>query len=273
MSKYRSVSNCGSAIGEAIGASMEKALAEKLMEVANLYGYHYVTSGVVETKSGKRAKKLLMSDNNGNQYNIDGVLANENMQPLILFESKYIRYQKHNRDKASWICHAHSGIRRRYHSIRSSIAVLAGSWSNSSQAMLTSNDINLFFIPFEFICELLSELDIDFNWGEKESTKAKDAWYKYNNLTTAQKDYIGIQMVSLIEENLCSLIENILDDTIDREITKIVVEIVSNLGEIKFFEFDNVESALLFLSQDDLKGAFFTADSLSLFDASPTFDT
>ncbi|MDB9490352.1 hypothetical protein PN478_07450 [Dolichospermum circinale CS-534/05] len=50
MSKYRSVSNCGSAIGEAIGASMEKALAEKLMEVANLYGYHYVTSGVVETK-------------------------------------------------------------------------------------------------------------------------------------------------------------------------------------------------------------------------------
>lgn len=272
MSKYRSVTNCGSAIGEAIGASMEKALAEKLVEAANLYGYHYVTSGVVETKSGTRAKKLLMSDNYGNQYNIDGVLANENMQPLILFESKYIRYKKHNRDKASWICHAHSAIRRRYHSIRSSIAILAGSWSNSSQAMLTSNDINLFFIPFEFICELLAELDIDFNWEEKDSKKAKDAWYKYNNLTEEHRLSIGRKMVALIEDNLSSLIENILDDTINREVTKIVVELVSNLGEIKFFEFDNVESALLFLSQDDLKGVFLTTDSLSLFDSVPTFD-
>ena len=88
------VANPGSALGEAIGTSMEKALETLVNEIANRYGYHYLTSGVRETKSGKKAKKLLMSDNFGNEYNIDGVLANQSMQPLIIFESKYIRYTK-----------------------------------------------------------------------------------------------------------------------------------------------------------------------------------
>jgi hypothetical protein len=150
------VANPGSAIGEAIGASMEKALKVLLTDVADQYGCHYLTSGVRKTKAGKKAKKLLMSDNFGNEYDIDGVIANESMQPLILFESKYIRYKKHNRDKGSWVCTAHSAVRRRYHSIRSSIAILAGSWSISSVAMMQSHDINMFFIPFDFVCTLLA---------------------------------------------------------------------------------------------------------------------
>jgi len=267
-----SVENFGSAIGEAIGASMEKALEEKLIEIADLYGCHYLTSGVRNTKSGRKVKKLLMSDNYGNEYDIDGVFANENMRPLILFESKYIRYKKHNRDKASWICNAHSAVRRRYHSIRSSIAVLAGNWSGSSQAMMKSNDINLFFVPFELICALLLEVGIEFYWGEKEKIKAKDAWYKYNNLTFEQKTLIGRKMVSLIEVQLISLIENILDESIERQVKKIVVEIVSSLGEVKVFEFNTIDNALEFLGQDDLKNVFLITDSLSLFDPPPIFD-
>ena len=272
MSEYKLVENPGSAIGEAIGSCMEEALAEKLIEVADSYSCHYLTSGVRNTKSGVKVKKLLMSDNYGNEYDIDGVFANENMQPLILFESKYIRYKKHNRDKGSWICNAHSAVRRRYHSIRSSIAILAGNWSGSSQAMMKSYDINLFFIPFEFICELLLEVDIDFNWGEKEKEKAKSAWYKYNDLSNDKKKSIGKKMVALIEEDLISLIENILDESIEREIKKIVVEIVSSLGEVKLFEFNSVEEALDFLEQDNLKSLFLITDSLSLFEPPPNFD-
>lgn len=51
-------------------------------------------------------KKLLLYDNYGNDYNIDGVITDESMRPIILFESKDIRYKKHNRDKGSWICNA-----------------------------------------------------------------------------------------------------------------------------------------------------------------------
>ncbi len=81
------------------------------------------------------------------------------MQPLIIFESKYIRYTKHNRYKASWICNAHSAIRKRYHSIRSSIAILAGNWSQPSLAMMKSFDIIIFIIPFEVISNLLKEFE------------------------------------------------------------------------------------------------------------------
>lgn len=272
MSDYKLISNSGSAIGEAIGASMEKALEKKLIEIADLYGCYYLTSGVRNTKNGAKVKKLLMSDNYGNEYDIDGILANENMQPLILFESKYIRYKKHNRDKGSWICTAHSAVRRRYHSIRSSIAILAGNWSSSSQAMMRSNDINLFLIPFDFLCELLDEVGIDFNWGEKEKEKAIAAWHKYNTLSEDEINNIGREMVASIEDNLVPLIQNILDESIERRVEKIVVEIVSNLGEVKVFEFNSVESALDFLQQEDLKSLFLTSDSLSLFDPPPIFE-
>ncbi len=94
MTDYRNVANPGSAIGEAIGASMEKASERILIEIADSYGCHYLTSGVRKTKAGNKAKKLLMSDNYGNEYDIDGVIANESLQPLIIFESKYIRYKK-----------------------------------------------------------------------------------------------------------------------------------------------------------------------------------
>ncbi|OCR02385.1 hypothetical protein BCD67_01420 [Oscillatoriales cyanobacterium USR001] len=79
---------------------------------------------------------------------------------------------------------------------------------------MKSYDINLFFVPFEFICELLLEVDIDFNWGEKEKEKAKSAWDKYNDLSNDKKKSIGKKMIALIEEDLISLIGNILDESI-----------------------------------------------------------
>lgn len=241
------VANPGSALGEAIGSSMEDALEALLNDVADKYGYHYLTSGVRKTKSGKKPKKLLMSDNFGNEYDIDGVLANQSMQPLIIFESKYIRYKNHNRDKGSWICNAHSAVRKRYHSIRSSIAILAGNWSGSSQAMMRSSDINLFLIPFDYICEVLSEFGIDFNWEEKDRDKAIRAWENFNKLNSEQKESIGIKMIDSIKDNLGTLIENILDDTVEREVNKVLVELISNLGEVKVYEFESINDALDFL--------------------------
>ena len=266
-----SVSNPGSALGEAIGSSMEDALKELLNEVADKYGYHYLTSGVRKTKNGKKQKRLLMSDKSGNEYNIDGVLANQSMKPLIIFESKYIRYKKHNRDKGSWICHTHSSVRRRYHSIRSSIAILAGNWSVPSQAMMRSNNINLFLILFNYICEILSEFDIDFNWKEKDRDKAMRAWINFNKLNSEERKSIGIKMVDPIKHNLVILIESILDDTVEREVDKVLVELISNLGEVKVYEFESISDALDFLQQDDLKDLFLTTDSDSLFDPPPDF--
>ncbi len=263
----RNISNYGSAIGEAIGAEMQTALNNALTKLADLKSYHFLSTSPIKGK-----KKLLMFDNFGNDYNIDAVLANEEMQPLILFEWKYIRYKKHNRDKASWVCSAHPAIRRRYASIRSSIAVLAGSWSKSSRAMMTSNHINVFLISFERICEILKRYGIDFTWEEKDRQKSKVAWNKFSHLTQKQKAKIGIEMVDYIKDDLQNLILSILDVTKNREIENVRLEFQSNMGEVKEYQFSSIDDAIDFLNNNELNDIFITSDSLTLFDPRPAFD-
>jgi hypothetical protein len=191
------------------------------------------------------------------------------MQPIILLESKYIRYKKHNRDKGSWVCTAHPALRRRYGSIRSSIAVLAGNWSSSSLAMMRSYDINIFLIPFKRIRDLLAGYEIEFDWAEKDRLAAIKAWSKYSALSNEQKSRIGAEMVNFIKKDLGQLVLSILDDTIEREINKVLIELRSNLGEVKEYEFFSVEEAVEFLNMNELKQVFITSDSLTLFDPPP----
>lgn len=271
-SPHYNITNPGSALGEAIGSAMESALQELLTQITDNYSGYYLTAGVRNTRGGKKAKKLLLFDNFGNDYNIDGVIADEAMRPLILIESKYIRYKKHNRDKGSWVCHAHTAIRRRYHSIRSSIAILAGNWSKSSIAMMESHDITIFVIPFDFISSLLDEFGINFRWGEKEQEKAFVAWEMYQQLSAEEKAHIGRAMVQVVEERLATRVAQILDDTVDRMVEKVIIELISNLGEVKLFEFTSVEEAVEFLDQENLENYFVASDSLTLFDPPPLYD-
>ena len=194
------------------------------------------------------------------------------MQPLILVESKYIRYKKHNRDKGSWICTAHSAIRRRYKSVRSSIAVLAGSWSQSSVTMMRSHDITIFMIPFDSICDLLAEYDVDFRWEEKEREKTIAAWQDFQKLTEVDKAQLGQSMIRVIERELRQRIIDIVSDSVEREIDKIVLEIVSNLGEVSIFEFATVVETIEFLEKLDVQTAFIIRDSLTLYDEPPNLN-
>ncbi len=154
MSNNKKVTNGGSAIGEAIGALLEEQVHNVFKEIEERNRVYFLTK-YGKTKSGKESKKLLLSDELGNEYNMDGIIIDEAGYPLMLVESKYIRYKKHNRDKASWICNAHSAVRKNYSSIRSSVAVLAGNWSSTSLAMLASYDVAYFMVPFNAISDIL----------------------------------------------------------------------------------------------------------------------
>jgi len=264
------IQNPGSALGEAIGAEMEKALNSFLTKLVEKQGCHFLSKSPVQNKDGSQ-KKLLMYDKFGTAYNIDAVIANESMQPIILVESKYIRYKKHNRDKGSWVCTAHPAIRRRYASIRSSIAVLAGNWSSSSLTMMKSYDINIFLIPFRRICDLLATHGIDFDWDEKDRVTAIASWNRYLSLTEAQQERIGIEMINVIKNDLERLVLSILDDTVKREIDKVLIELRSNLGEVKAYEFSRIAQAVEFLNTAELKNVFIISDSLTLFDPPSTF--
>ncbi|MGV3345908.1 hypothetical protein ACGVWS_09215 [Enterobacteriaceae bacterium LUAb1] len=262
---YSDVRNPGSALGEAIGHLMEEALGEYIKPLVQEHDCHLITTGPFNKKT-KKYTKLILTDSYGTDYSIDGVVINERSQPIILLESKYIRYKKHNRDKGSWICHAHGSIRNRYTSIRSCIAILAGNWSKTSLKMMISNNINIFHIPFERIADILDEYQINFRWGEKERDIAVEAWNKFMRLSNEEKSDTGKRLIEPVLDDLKDLIDQTLSDETPREISQVMVEIKTTLGEIKRFVFKTKEDALNFLDDFTFDEIMHNAGGFTIFD-------
>lgn len=261
----KEVSNPGSALGEAIGVLIENALNKILEPIARKNDCVYVTTGPKNSRTLKDTK-LLLRDSNGVEYNIDAVIANKKLQPLVLIESKYIRYKKHNRDKGSWVCTAHQALRKRFSSVRSSVAILAGSWSKTSKAMMKSCDVTLFAISFDAICDALKEFAIDFRWDEKDRDKAYAAWNTFVSLQEEKRNAIGSKLVGLISAELYGTISDVLDETIPRAVQQVEIQVTTTLGETKVYMFDSVAKALEFLRGLDEEKILSTENAPSLFD-------
>ena len=165
-SEIKRVSNPSSAIGEAVGKVFEFAVIESLREVVEDRGFDM--------------HPARLTNGTGNTYQIDAVIFDENKAPVVIIEPKYIRYTKHNRDKGSWLCTAHYNLRKTYPTIRKSIAVLGGRWSDKSQALMESFGVHLFHVPFDNFVSALGERGIDFDWPEKGAGELpRQAWEAY----------------------------------------------------------------------------------------------
>jgi hypothetical protein len=265
------VANPGSTLGEAIGALIEQEVNRLLRPIAEENGCVFVAAGRINPKTGK-ATKLLLKDAGGNEYNIDSVIANQRMQPLVLIESKYIRYKKHNRDKGSWICTAHYSLRRTFPSVRKSIAIIAGSWSRSSKAMMESFDVSLFEVGFQTIVDTLARYEIDFAWGEKERDKAMAAWRRWQELSEVEYGEIARTLLSDIEPKLRQALAITLDTAIPREISEIEVTIETNLGESRRYTFDSIAEAVRFLENFDEEEILNNEDSPAMWEVEETID-
>ena len=246
------IANPGSTLGEAVGALVEKEVNRLMRPIAEENGCVYVTAGRPDPRTGRNTK-LLLQDDSGTKFQIDSVIANPQMQPLVLIESKYIRYKKHNRDKGSWICTAHYGLRRAYPSVRQSIAVLAGSWSAPSKAMMRSFDATLFEVGFPRIVNTLADYGIAFDWGEKERDKAMEAWLRWQELRESDYDEMARKLLSEIEPELHETLRVTLDTKIPREIREIEVTLETNLGETRRFVFATIAEAIDFLETLDVE--------------------
>lgn len=240
------VANPASALGEAIGTLLEKEIHHIFRPLAEAHGYIYVTTGL-GNKGTKQTAKLLLEDDDGNKYNIDAVIINRRFQPLVLIESKYIRYKKHNRDKASWICAAHSRLRQRYSTVRQSIAILMGNWSKPSKHLLESFDVSLFEVSFDDICNVLSEFGIDYRWAEKDRQKAQQSWMLFSSLPDNEKQKIGRRLIEKIREPLSQELSRVLDDSKPRKVKSVTLTVHSTYGETRVFSFTDLPSAIHFL--------------------------
>ena len=119
--------------------------------------------------------------------------------------------------------------------------------------MIRSYDINVILVPFDNIAKILATKGIDFNWEEKEKEKAMLAWKKYDQLSHKEKIDIAIQMVDLIKDQLFDCLRQLLDNTLLRELQAVIIEILTNKGEIKKYRFENRDQAIEFLEKFSLE--------------------
>lgn len=255
------IANPGSALGEAIGALLEEEIHRILKPLAEESNCVYVSTG---TNHVGKSAKLILEDSDGNGYNVDSVVINHRFQPLVLIESKYIRYKKHNRDKASWVCTAHTKLRERYGTVRKSIAILMGSWSKPSKRLLQSFEVELFEITFDEICDVLSEYGINYRWAEKDRAQAEASWQKFNALSTEQRQRIGQKLIAGIRDALRASLQSALDESVPRKIKSVKAIIRSNRGETKSFVFNDVQSAVAFLQSANEEQLLDMTDSPSV---------
>ena len=259
------VTNGGSAIGEAIGAHMEASVQKVIKEYVAKYNLRFISDLGKGQKKGSR-KKLTLPDGKGNKISIDGLVMDAKGHPLILLESKYIRYKKHNKDKGSWICNVHTALRGNYKSIKSSIAVLAGNWSTPSLEMLMKSNVQVFLIQFDTICTLLDEYGIDFRWEENDAEGAQMAWETYDALSEDQKIEIGNRMVNQIKTPLCEYLKSIIETQQTRKLSRLYVEFETNLGERLIHSFAGAEDAIQYIEVFDLEKEFEQSSFVSIYD-------
>lgn len=257
----KTIANPGAKLGQAIGEMMERSLAARMRALADKHGCHYLGP---DPDPEVKKKDLKLRDEFGTEYNIDALVANGSLQPLVLLESKYIRYKKHNRDKGSWICHTHRALRNRFHSVRKSVAVLAGSWTQSSVAMIRSARVDVFLVPFEKIAALLKARGVDFEWDEKDRDAAVFARMTYENLPPEVKRDIAEGMIADIERPFCEAVDAALQSDAAPEIVEVVAELYADSGEVRRKHFDTVEDAALYLNAVNAAEVFNLDDAPSV---------
>lgn len=196
--------NFASQLGEAVGIAVEAEIQRIIQETVAPYGLYVDVGG---KRPDKRAgEKLLMVNDTGTEYQIDLVVENKENEPLILVESKYIRYKKHNRDKASWTCVAHYKLRTTYPTIRKSIAVLMGNCSDPSKRLMNSFGVEIVEIPFSEMVAVLARAGIRFDWDEKDSRTPRTSWRKWAALSTDRKRHIAQSILAGHADMIRSLV-------------------------------------------------------------------
>lgn len=225
--------NPGSALGEAVGKLFENAILEGL-------------TADVEAR-GHSIRPARLKNGSGNVYQIDAVIFDRNDSPIIIVDPKYIRYTKHNRDKGSWLCVAHYNLRKTFPTIRKSIAVLAGRWSNPSKALIRSFGVEVIEVPFDRLVEAFSIVGIDFDWAESDRAGASHAWEQFEKLTAQQRASIATRFTSGIMDQLRADINQVLDTDIaslPRRISEVEVLLKTEQDEMLLLSFNSVTKAM-----------------------------
>ena len=228
------VARSASALGQEVGKLFESAVLKSVLNEVESRGYSI--------------RPARLRNGTGTVYQIDAVVFDSDEQPIIIIDPKYIRYTKHNRDKGSWLCVAHYNLRKTHRSIRKSLAVLAGRWSDPSKAMIRSFGVEALEVPFNHMADILRTYGVEFDWPEdRGELTARGSLENFHELDEDTKLEIGAKMVSGISDRLRDEVIQVLDTDIDSIATRVAeVEILlkTNQSEMILSSFDSVPEAM-----------------------------
>ncbi len=225
--------NPASALGEAAGKLFEKGVIRALRPVVEDLGHTITPSRL---KNGT-----------GNTYQIDAVVFDANNRPIVIVDPKYIRYTKHNRDKASWLCTAHYNLRKTYPTLRKSVAVLGGRWSDPSIALLKSFGVEIVKVPFPHFCEVFCRYGVEFEWGERDRATPERALMSFENLIERDLDEVADLLVASVSPELTRSVETVLKtdmDAVPHHISSIEILVKTEHNEMLLYQDPTIADAI-----------------------------
>ena len=196
---------------------------------------------------GYTIRPARLTNGTGNTYQIDAVVFDADENPVIIIDPKYIRYTKHNRDKGSWLCTAHYNLRKTFPTIRKSIAVLAGRWSEPSKALIRSFGVEIVEVPFDGIVSVLGEYGVNFAWSEKDRETPSLAWEHFTGLDDEVRSDIASSLTEGIIDQLSVAVTQVLDAdiaTLPTRISEVEVLLKTDRDEMVLLTFDSAANAL-----------------------------
>ena len=152
-----------------------------------------------------KTRPLILVGADGVDYAVDAVVINNRFQPLVLFGVEYFGGAKRSREKAHNIGSAQATLREQYSTVRKSVTILIGNWSEAAKETLHRSGVELFEISTERICQALANYGI--NSAEAEPVKARRA---LEHLSIYEREKVARKLFSGIKKRLCQSVQEVL---------------------------------------------------------------
>ncbi|MFB0501007.1 MAG: hypothetical protein ACETVP_00895 [Candidatus Bathyarchaeia archaeon] len=188
----RKPTDFGRAVGQYIGLLMERKI-RKLLTTYNLIAHEK------------------WANSYGLTHEIDYVVGTRR-KPIVLIDSKYIKYQKHAREKANEIASMLISVKNAHPSVKLLIAILAGNFTHGSKRILSDRDIQVLHIPFEILAHNMRKHELIIDWTEDDKMTAEKTWEIYDKLSEEEVDRVANDFFDAtnIPERLQELIQGIV---------------------------------------------------------------
>jgi hypothetical protein len=198
VSKMDKVVDPASALGEAIGHAVEDGFRELITEMVKEYGC-------------KISPKRRILDRFGVYWKIDlPIEKDEELRSLI--SVKHLTRKKHARDKGSWVVTAHRKLKETYPTIKKTLVLLLGTgWTHPVKQMIESEGIVVASPRPRLLIDILSEYDVKFEWGNKNTVTPQKSWARWQQLSNEDIKEIGKKIVyrSGVVEKVGKILEKI----------------------------------------------------------------